>query len=425
MRPSVSLLATTILTIPLWTMGFVHAWPMRHPRPRSMRGIRIEEQHWDFPDITARGQTYRVMAFDGHTHTAFSRDAVHPIADFMWLAETRDLDMIVITDHGATAARRYLDREYRGPVSVVIGAEIGGSFGHAVVYGLSEGTDMSTESMQAVGDHVHPDGAVVVLAHPGWWIGRNTWNPRRWMQYDALRRGGIGDDIDALELWSQVYWHRSRLLINDWAQLLDQHLYVPIVGNSDFHRALSHQMGIPRNACLCPLNEDGTLRGTPQECLLSAVREGRLYVTDGPTIDLQVAGRIPGEIVPVLPHTLLPVVVRAMAPEGGEVHVYVGSEIHTRLALSPGVALEERFVVPVPEGDSYVRVEIARLSNTEDEPPFSLLTNPIRIDVLPSRDDGWRGPDEGELPGPEGFTRREMLAAHQCEMRQLMSRDGQ
>jgi hypothetical protein len=72
-----------------------------------------------------------------------------------------------------------------------------------------------------------------------------------------------------------------------------------------------------------------------------------------------------------------------------------------------------------------VRVEIARLSNTEDEPPFSLLTNPIRIDVLPARNDGWRGPDEGEIPGPEGFTRRELLTEHQREMRELMARDGQ
>ena len=389
-----------------------------------MRGIRIEEQHWDFPDITARGQTYRVMTFDGHTHTAFSRDAVHPIADFMWLAETRDLDMVVITDHGATSARRHLDRHYHGPVAPVIGSEIGGSFGHAVVYGLATDVDLSTESMQAVGDHVHGGGGVVVLAHPGWWIGTNSFNPRRWMQYDALRRGGIGDEIDALELWSQVYWHRSRLLVNDWAALLDQGLYVPIVGNSDFHRALSHQLGIPRNACLCPLERDGSLRGSPQQCLLSAVREGRLFVTDGPSVDLQLAGRIPGEIVPSLPHTLLPVVVRAMAPEGGELQLYVGSTIHTRFALSPGVAREEHLVVAVPEGDSYVRVEIARLAQTEDEPPFSLLTNPIRIDVLPARDDGWRGPDEGELPGPEGFSRRELLAEHQREMRQLMRRDA-
>jgi len=238
------------------------------------------------------------------------------------------------------------------------------------------------------------------------------------MQYDALRRGGIGDDIDALELWSQVYWHRSRLLIDEWAQLLDQQLYVPIVGNSDFHRALSHRMGIPRNACLCPLNDDGTLRDTPQACLLSAVREGRLYVTHGPTADLQVAGRILGEIVPALPHSLLPVEVHAMAPEGGELQLYVGSVIHARWSLTPGVALQAQLVVPVPEGDSYLRLEIARLTNTEDEPPFSLLTNPIRIDVLPARTDGWRGPEEGEIAGPEGFSRREMLAEHQRESRQ-------
>jgi hypothetical protein len=376
-----------------------------------MRGIRHPVLEWDFPEVRAGGRTFRTMAYDGHVHSDFSRDAIHPIAELMWLAERLDLDMIVITDHGSSSVRGFLERNYRGPVAAVVGEEVGGVFGHALIYDVPDRrgvAEAARDSMQALGALVHARGGVVVLAHPGWWIGGNTWDPRRWMQYDALRRGGIGQEIDALELWNQVYWQRSRELIDEWVGLLERGLYVPIVGNSDFHRAYSHQLGMPRNACLCPVASDGSLAVSPRECLLSAVREGRLYVTDGPALDFQVSGRVQGEVVEALPRTLLAASVRATAPEGGELHLYVGRELRERVALPPGVAVERRFSLPVPDEDSFVRVEILRPSVPDDRPPFSLLSNPVRIDVLPRRTDGWRGPDEGPIAAPAGFGRRDV-----------------
>jgi hypothetical protein len=226
------------------------------------------------------------------------------------------------------------------------------------------------------------------------------------MEYDALRRGGIAEGVDALELWNQQFYVPSRDLVDAWDSLLGRGLFVPLVGNSDFHILDADRLGEPRNALLCPLA--GTELAQPlATCLVDGVRRGRLYVTDGPSLVLTVAGRTLGEIVPAFAHTLLAVFVTAEAPRGGTLLVRVGSEVVERIALPAGERSERRLAIRVPDSDSYVRVEIERPEPELGVPPFSLLSNPVRIDVLPLRDDGWRGPDEGRVPAPFGFRMRD------------------
>lgn len=392
------------------TTDLARAWPTSSRHPPTMRGTRLAPRDFDPLAVEAAGRHFRVMAFDGHVHSAISRDALHPIAELMWLAERVDLDLLVLTDHGSNAAQRFFDRDYHGPVHTLVGEEVGGSFGHAVIWDVREhaGISAATESMERLGTLVHARGGTVVLAHPGWWIGRNTWDPRRWMQYDALRRGGIGQQIDALELWNQVYWERSRALVDEWVALLERGLYVPIVGGSDFHRAYSHRLGEPRNAMLCASDAAGQITQSASECLRESVRTGRLYVTDGPSLDLQIAGRVPGEIVEAIGGSQLAGQVRALAPDGGVLEVYVGHDVVERVELPAGQEVTRRFTVAVPSEDSYVRAEVQRSVVPDDRPPFSLLANPIRLDVLPRRTDGWRGPDEGPVPGPSGFSIEEV-----------------
>lgn len=382
-----------------------HAWPREFPRP--------SQQTWTWLEGHGGDRRFRVMAFDGHVHTNFSRDADHPPSMVLELADYVGLEMIVLTDHGSSSGAVAFPR-HRGSVVPMIGEEVGGTFGHSVIYNVTNRRgvlEAARESMDALGTLVHERGGVVVLAHPGWWIDGNGVDPRRYMHPDALARGGIGQHIDALELWSQVYWRRSRALIDEWAALLDAHLYVPIVGNSDFHRMGGHDLGIPRNACLCPIDGAGALIGTPGECLLSAVREGRLYVTDGPTLDLSVAGHVLGEIVPALPHTWVEVSVRAQAPLGGTLRLFSGPDVTLELPLPAGELVERTLALPVGDRDTYVRAEIARLTPIEDRPPeFSLLSNPIRIDVLPLRT-SWRGEERGTIPAPPGYRRIDVARA--------------
>jgi hypothetical protein len=376
------------------------AWPA---------GVRLPaEQEWSLPDVEARSGRYRVVTFDGHVHTDDSHDARHPTRDVLELAERADLDAIVITDHGSVGAQRDF-AAHRGPIVPLIGEEVGGSFGHAVIWNVPERRgihEAARSSMADLAELVHERGGVVVLAHPGWWIGGNVFDPLRWMEYDALRRGGIAEGVDALELWNQQFHVPSRELVDAWDALLRRGLFVPLVGNSDFHILDADRIGEPRNALLCPL-AGATLAQPIADCFVEGVRRGRLYVTEGPSLVLTVAGRTLGEIVPAFAHTLLAVQVAAAAPGGGTLVVRVGSDVVERVALPAGERIERRLAIRVPESDSYVRVEIERPEPALGVPPFSLLSNPVRIDVLPLRDDGWRGPDGGRVPAPFGFRVRD------------------
>jgi hypothetical protein len=252
--------------------------------------------------------------------------------------------------------------------------------------------------------HVHRIGGVVVLAHPAWWMVNNTYNPRRWMHPQALRRGGIGQGIDALELWNSVYFHRSRELIDEWVALLEQSLYVPIVGNSDFHTNGAHRVGRPRNVFLCRVDGEGRPTEPLAQCLLDAVRAGRLFVSDGPLVTVDVQGHTLGDVVEVRPGESLRVTVRALAPEGGRLQVLVGRREAASLELAPGVERTGTWTIQAPAQDSFVRIEIQRATPIEGRTPFSLVTNPVRLDVAP-RQTSWRGPDEGPVPPPPGFVR--------------------
>lgn len=381
------------------------AWPRMPPLPPPQRWVSLP--------VRAREGTYRPVSFDGHVHTSRSHDADHPLRDVLALAENVGLDAIVITDHGSSHASGDLARiGYAGPLAVLVGEEVGGSYGHAVIWNVTNrrGVGPSAGSIDSLGRLVHERGGVVVLAHPGWWIAGNAYDPRRWMQYDALRRGGIGAQIDAIEIWNQVYFRPTRHLVDEWVGLLERGLYVPIVGGSDFHRFPSHDLGLPRNVALCPAETPSEPPNAVASCILEAVRAGRLYVTDGPSIALTVSGRTLGSTVAAVPGAPVVVRIRALAPEGGTLELHVGREMRERIALPPGAPVEHVTTVTVPSHDSFVRVEIARARPVAFRTPFSLLTNPVLLDVPPWAE-GWRGPEQERVPAPRGFSRREVERA--------------
>ena len=231
----------------------------------------VQRRVLDLADVTVGGRRFEVHAFDGHVHTEHSMDARLPTRQVLAVAEAVGLDTLIITDHGTTSADREV-QAYGGPLSVLIGAEVGGDYGHALLWNLRnrEGMAVAAESMPTLGAFARRHGALAVLAHPGWWFGHHPWDPRRWMHIDALRRGGISETVDALELWNGQYWHRTRELIDEWAALIEQGIFVPVVGSSDFHLLTRQRLGVPFNAFLCPVGADRAA------CLVEAVRGGRL-----------------------------------------------------------------------------------------------------------------------------------------------------
>ena len=318
------------------------------------------------------GRTYYLYGFDGHLHTDVSPDAEHAPRDVLAGAKRNGLDAIIFTDHGSPRANTAIGQ--KGGLLTFAGQEIGGPFGHAVLWNVSaqQSVAPSKTSLAQRAAFAHAHGGLIVLCHPGWWIEGRAEDPLRWLTPEALADGGMSADIDALELWNGVYDAPLRKLIGVWETALVAGAYVPIVGGSDFHRFHAHRLGSPRNVAYCD-------RPEPASCLWDAVRSGRLYVTGGPSLLFAVDDKPMGETVAARAGEPLRVQLRALSPRGGELRVMLGRErVHT-LALAPGIAGEERFQLPAPAGNSFVRIEIV---HGVDE-RVDLLSNPIFVRAAP------------------------------------------
>ena len=324
--------------------------------------------------LSVGGVEYHPYRFEGHVHTSHSLDAKHPTVEILAEAERLGLDAIVITDHGASVAKSDFAR-YTGKLTPFVGREIGGDYGHAVMWNVTEDTLQvpSRTTLEERSRFAHARGGLLVFAHPGWWIDGKLRDPLQWMAPEAMRRGGIAGEVDAIELWTGVYWGPLPKLIAAWVELLEAGVFVPIVGNSDFHRFSSHELGNAHNIALCDRPEVAT-------CLWPAVREGRIIVTDGPSAVLSVNERLPGSIVDPAGAPLR-VQVEALAPEGGTLRVYLGKQIVQTLALPPGEPTRAQWSLDAPAADTYLRIDIERSTRRPGRPPVSLLSNPVLIDV--------------------------------------------
>ena len=351
------------------------------PAPARVR--REDPRHFPaFGPLSIAGSTYYTYRFEGHVHTSHSRDAKHPTVEILAAAEKLGLDALVITDHGASYA--YADfPKYHGTLVPFVGREIGGQFGHAVVWNTPE-EDVhtpATTTLQERTDFAHRNGGLLVFAHPGWWIDGRARNPLEWMTPEAMRKGGVAGDVDAIELWNGVYRTPLPRLIKAWEKLLDAGVYVPVVGNSDFHSFGSHQIGNAHNIAIC----DEPVVST---CLWSAVRNGRIIVTDGPAAVFTVNDQLPGSIL-AADGSPLRVNADALSLEGGTLRIYSGKDVVQTLELQPGVRAQASWEIPSPTADSYVRMDILRAKQDPKLTPICLLSNPVLVDVAPLRE-SWR-----------------------------------
>jgi hypothetical protein len=325
--------------------------------------------------VTLGGTVYYPYRFEGHIHSSpYSIDARHPPLEIMNEAERLGLDAIVLTDHGSSRGRRDFEK-YHGPLVPFVGREIGGDFGHAVIWNVEadDGQVSSSTSLQQRCDFAHKHGGLLVWAHPGWWIEGNEHNPMEWLTPNALRKQGPAGDIDAIEIWNGVYRGPLPKLIDHWLRSLEAGVYVPVVGNSDFHRFSSHHIGQAHSIAFCDENDVRT-------CLWSAVREGRIIVSDGPYASLTVDGKLPGSIL-VGPTAPLTAKVEATAAEGGTLQLYVGRDVVQTLQLAAGERASASWTIPLPSADTYVRIDILRPHRTQAQTPISLLSNPVIVDV--------------------------------------------
>ena len=200
---------------------------------------------------------------------------------------------------------------------------------------------------------------------------------------------GLRDlDFDAVELMngpSMVSYYRTRA---DWFSLLLQGEFRTATANSDSHR-VGQLLGLPRN--YVQLANDAP-RSFDEAGFVRAVREGRVYGTTGPLLEVRLGNAGLGERFRGRSGTLRVEVKAASWVPVSTLRVYVNAALERKLPIRAG---ETREVNLEFARDSFVTVEVegetdATFEAVNPDFPSFAFTNPIFVDA-----DG-----DGELTAP-------------------------
>jgi hypothetical protein len=208
------------------------------------------------------------------------------------------------------------------------------------------------------------------------------------------RESGLRDlDFDAMELMngpSMIYYYRTRA---DWFSLLLQGEFRAATANSDSHR-LGQLLGMPRNYVRVA---GDTPRSFDEESFVRAVREGRLYGTTGPLLEVGLGAAGMGERFRGRSGTLRVEVKSADWIPVSTLRVYVNATLERELPVRAGEVSEVDLDFAT---DSFVTVEVEGEVDATFEtvnPGFAsfAFTNPIFVDA--DGDGHWTAPG---LPEP-------------------------
>jgi hypothetical protein len=200
---------------------------------------------------------------------------------------------------------------------------------------------------------------------------------------------GLRDlDFDAVELMngpSMVRYYRTRA---DWFSLLLQGEFRAATANSDSHR-LGQILGLPRNYVRL---EDDRPQSFDEAGFIRAIREGRLYGTTGPLLEVRLGDAGLGEIFRGRSGRLQVKVEAADWVPVSALRVYVNAALDREIPIRAG---ETREVSLEFAGDSFVTVEVEGEVDATFEAlnpgfPSFAFTNPVFVDA--DGDGRWTAP---------------------------------
>jgi hypothetical protein len=225
--------------------------------------------------------------------------------------------------------------------------------------------------------------------------------------------GALRDlDFDAVELLNGTSMERYRIARADWFSFLLQGEVRTATANSDSHNA-GETIALPVNYVAYSGGEASLPPEGPQldvERLMRSVRQGRLYGSTGPLLDVQLGDRGLGDRFSGRSGDLQVQVRAAPWVPVDEVRVFINGDLHAQLALPENrrLRLPLRF-----EADAFLTVEVEGRAvpgslYADVAPgytPFA-FTNPIFVDA--DGDGVWTPPG---LPSPVPITLSDPLAS--------------
>lgn len=220
--------------------------------------------------LRARGRGRAWYRGDMHLHSVHS--------DGQWLPEQivdgarrNGLDFIVSTEHNTSSAAGVWGAYARDDLLIIDGEEITTRNGHYTALGLPAGTWIDWRYRAVDGviprflKEIRHHGALAVAAHP-------------FCPFVGCQWKFGYDHIDAIEVWNGPWTPDDEAALQMWNGLLVAGgPWIPAVGDSDSHKP-GQVIGLPQNVVLA----DDLSRAH----ILSAVRAGRLYVTESAAISL-------------------------------------------------------------------------------------------------------------------------------------------
>ena len=215
-------------------------------------------------------QSVRWWSGDLHMHTVHS-DGDWTIAELISSARNAGLDFVCITDHNTASHHAEIDRSVssaRQPL-VLRGEEITTYGGHANAWGLPSGTWIDFRArpgdstrISNIAAQTHRAGALISINHPFALCGGCAWS------YAAAVR-----NFDAIEVWNGAWDQTDEQALTMWDKILQSGRRITAIASSDSHR--------PANPIGQPTTHVGA-RDLSQTSLLTAIRQGRVYVTSEP-----------------------------------------------------------------------------------------------------------------------------------------------
>lgn len=326
---------------------------------------------------------------DGHMHTHYS-SGVSTLHEMAQKAVEEGLDWIFITDGNTIAGKQNCTEESNETFICGIGQEVMALedlnyTNEIIAWGIDSLVDWHTDINYNVGDiidEIHEQGGLAYIPHPC--------APDEDDNYDYF---GVYEDFDAMSIYHGYGGFNDNIItdmdgeaLRKWDEYLNLGMRKTALGESDCKNAdntpdwgdlfnMRGAIGYPRNYIYA---KEFSIRG-----IIDAVRNGRCYITDGPTMNFTVDGHIMGDTIYADTSQLLNIVVNGEAKQDSTTVRIIsnGAEIYSEIVASGPFSISYSHMT---SNDAYFRAEIRTFNGTlfKGETNIS-FSNPVYFDLSP------------------------------------------
>jgi hypothetical protein len=273
---------------------------------------------------------------DLHAHTIHS-DASWDVPELLEWAREEKLDFSTLSDHNTVSNLAQMDASRTDRLLTIGGLELTTFWGHALVLGVRDWFDWRVRpgerTMEQIAANVTQHGGLFIIAHPRA-VGDPLCTGCRWV-YETMMPG----NARAVEVWNDPWSSEgdnnedALALAFDW---LNQGYRIALTAGTDNHgrrHALAGESQAESYGFDVVYSED---LSEPE--ILKAVREGHLYLSSGPCLELTASTNGQSAMMGDVIHTVtaMPVTIDAQwdgAPAGARLALIVDGKTRETLAL--------------------------------------------------------------------------------------------